>query len=128
MTPDEHIAGLDEPRRGQVRELHELICAMAPTLTPQVVSGMIGYGSYHYVYASGREGEWPILAIASRKAYISLYACAATDGLYVAEEYRERLPKAVIGKSCVRFKRLDDLDRDVLAELIRRTAAGPYLM
>jgi len=98
----------------------------APELEPHVVSGMLGYGTYHYVYASGREGDWPILALASRKAAISLYACAAVDGRYVAEDFRDRLPKADIGKSCVRIRKLEDVDLDVLDELVRRAAQGPY--
>ena len=127
MTPDDYIDGLDEPRRSQVRQLHELIRKTAPELEPHIVSGMIGYGSYHYVYASGREGDWPILGLANRKQAISLYAsCLTADGRYVAEDFRERLPKADIGKSCVRIKKLEDVDLDVLAELIERTAAGPY--
>ena len=126
MTPDEYIAALEEPHREQIRELHRLIRETAPQLEPTVVSGMLGYGMYHYTYASGREGDWPILALASRKHYISLYACAAVDGEYVAELYRDRLPKANIGKSCVRFRKFKDLDRDALADLIRQTAAGPY--
>ena len=72
------------------------------------------------------EGDWPILALASRKAAISLYACAAVDGRYVAEDFRDRLPKADIGKSCVRIKKLEDVDLDVLDELVRRAAQGPY--
>jgi Domain of unknown function (DU1801) len=127
MTPDEDIEELEEPRRSQIRQLHELIRATAPQLAPHVQSGMLGYGSYHYVYASGREGDWPILGLASRKRYISLCASAAVDGEYVAEQYRDRFPKADIGKSCVRFKRPEDLDLDTLKELIRRTTAGPYL-
>jgi hypothetical protein len=126
VTPDEYIDALDEPRRGQIRELHELIRETAPELEPTVVSGMLGYGMPPYVYASGREGDWPILALASRKRSISLYSCAAVDGAYVAEGYRERLPKADIGKSCVRFKKLEDLDRAALVDLIRQTAAGPF--
>lgn len=126
MTPEDYIAALDEPHRSQIGELHELIRATVPELDPHVASGMLGYGSYHYRYASGREGDWPILGLASRKRYISLYTCAAVEGQYVAEQYRDRLPKADIGKSCVRFKRLEDLDRTALVELIRRTAEGPY--
>lgn len=126
MTPEDYIAALDEPHRSQIGELHELIRSTVPELDPHVVSGMLGYGSYHYRYASGREGDWPILGLASRKRYISLYACAAVEGQYVAEQYRDRLPKADIGKSCVRFKRLEELDRTALVELIRRTAEGPY--
>lgn len=55
----------------------------------------------------------------THQQYISLYCCAADDDGYVAEQFKERLPKANIGKSCVRFKRLSDLDEEVLKELIR---------
>jgi len=48
------------------------------------------------------------------------------DGRYVAEDFRDRLPKADIGKSCVRIKKLEDVDLDVLDELVRRAAQGPY--
>ena len=102
-----------------------MIRELAPELAPTIQSGMLGYGSYHYVYASGREGDWPILALASHKRYISLYTCGELDGRPVAEEYGERLPKADIGKACVRFKSLEDLDRETLKELIRRAAVGP---
>ena len=83
---------------------------------------MLGYGSYHYVYASGREGDWPILGLASRKRYISLYACAPSTARFATST--GRLPKADIGKSCVRFKRLEDLDRDTLKELIEGPPRG----
>jgi hypothetical protein len=54
---------------------------------------------------------------------ISLYVTAAApDGGYLAESYRPRLPKASIGKSCVRFKRLGDLDQEALAGLLRAAA------
>jgi uncharacterized protein YdhG (YjbR/CyaY superfamily) len=125
VTPEDYIAALDEPHRSQIGELHEVIRATVPELDPHVVSGMLGYGSYHYRYASGREGDWPILGLASRKRYISLYTCAAVEGQYVAEQYRDRLPKADIGKSCVRFNRLDDLDEKVLREMIRAAAKHP---
>ena len=125
MTPDEYIEQLDEPRRSQIRELHELIRETAPELTPHLQYGMLGYGSYHYVYASGREGDAPILGLASHKRYISLYACPTSDGRSILDDYRERLPKADIGKSCVRFKALVDLDRETLEDLIRRSATWP---
>lgn len=87
-------------------------------------AGMIGYGPMTYRYASGKEGEWFKIGLASQKNYISLYMCAADDEGYVAERYRDRLPKANIGKSCVRFKRVDDLDRSALIALIKATAKG----
>lgn len=125
-TPEQYIRQLEEPRRGEVRRLHELIRKTAPRLEPYMESGMIGYGRYHYRSASGREGEWCLLGLASRKRYISFYV-VAEDGKagYLAESYRDRLPKADIGRSCVRFKRLDDLDEKVLREMIRAAAKRP---
>jgi uncharacterized protein YdhG (YjbR/CyaY superfamily) len=120
-THDEYIERLAEPRRSDVRALHELIRRTVPQLEPTMEFGMLGYGKYHYKYPSGREGEWMLVAVASNKNYISLYVTpAAPDGGYLAERYKEQLPKASIGKSCIRFKRLGDLDQDVLERLLRR--------
>ncbi len=126
-TPAEYIAALDEPRRTDIARLDSLIRASVPSLEPFIHSGMLAYGLLHYRYASGREGDWFRVGVASNKRYISLYACAADDQGYVAERFRARLPKADIGRSCVRFKRLDDLDEGVLVELLAacESAAAP---
>ena len=79
---------------------------------------MLGYGRFHYRYDSGREGDASLVALSSRKQYISLYVLCTDEGAYLAERYADRLPKASIGKSCVRFKRTDDLDLDVLRDLL----------
>jgi len=120
---EEYIAQVEATRRGDVQRLHDLIREAAPDLEPTMEFGMMGYGKYHYKYASGRAGDWMKIGIANNKRYISLYCCSADDRGYVAERFRERLPKANIGKSCVRFKRLSDLDEETLRELIRETAA-----
>ena len=126
MTPDEYIEALEEPRRGEVRELHDLIRETAPELEPHVSSNMLGYGPFHYRYASGREGDASLLALSSRKNHISLYVLCTTEAGYLAEQYAERLPKASIGKSCVRFKRPADVDRDALRALIAEASRiGP---
>jgi hypothetical protein len=124
--PEQYIAQLEEPRREQVGRLHELIRATVPELEPYMESGMIGYGRYHFRYATGREGDWCVLGLASHKRYISLYVTTEDGrGGYLAEGYRDRLPKADIGKSCVRFQRLDDLDQEALRELVREAAKSP---
>ena len=126
MTPDEYIDALEEPRRGEIRELHDLIRETAPDLEPYVGPHMLGYGPFHYRYASGREGDASLLALASCKRYISFYVLCTTETGYLAEQFAERLPKADIGKSCVRFKRTGDVDRDALRELIAEAARiGP---
>ncbi|MHC4473017.1 MAG: DUF1801 domain-containing protein [Planctomycetota bacterium] len=121
-THEEYIAGVEERRRDDIQRLHDLVQELAPELEPTMQFGFMGYGTYHYRYASGREGDWIKLGIANNKQYISLYCCAADERGYVAERYRSRLPKANIGKSCVRFKRLSDLDEAALSELIREAA------
>lgn len=125
-TPEQYIASVEPARRGDVARLHELIRETAPQLAPVIHSGMLGYGVFHYRYASGREGDATKIAIASNKAAVSLYCLAADASGYVAERYAARLPKASIGKSCVRLKRLADVDEGVLVELIRETAHTPY--
>ena len=125
-THEQYIAEVEEKRRADIQALHDMVREEAPELEPTMEFGMLGYGKYHYKYKSGREGEWMKIGIANNKQYISLYSCAADEDGYVAERYRGRLPKANIGKSCVRFKRLSDLDEETLRELIRETAAAGW--
>jgi Domain of unknown function (DU1801) len=125
-TPEQYIDELEEPRRGDSRWLHGLIRKTVPKLEPYMEYGMIGYGRFHYRYASGREGDTCTIGLASNKRSISLHLITTDEeGNYLAELYRDRLPKADIGKSCVRFKRLDDLDERVLREMIREAAKRP---
>jgi hypothetical protein len=122
-TSEEYIERLSEPRRSDIRALHELIRRTVPQLEPTMEFGMPGYGKYHYRYASGRQGDWILIGLASNKSYISLYVTATSaDGGYLAETYKDRLPLASVGKSCIRFKRLGDVDQDTLAALFREAA------
>jgi hypothetical protein len=114
-TPAQYIATVDDKRRPDIAALHALIRKHAPKLEPVIMNGMLGYGPFHYRYASGREGDTCKLSIASNASYISLYSS-------VAERYVDRLPKASIGKSCVRFKKVADLDEKALVALIKETA------
>lgn len=127
-TPEEYIAQVEDKRRDDIQRLHDLVREVAPELEPTMEFKMLGYGKFHYKYASGREGDWMKIGIANNKQYISLYCCAADENGYVAERYKERLPKANIGKSCVRFKRLSDLDEDALKDLIRASAKAGWGM
>jgi hypothetical protein len=121
-TPAEYIAAVDDDRRSDIAALDALIRRHAPELEPVVMDGMLGYGPFHYRYASGREGDACTLSVASNASYISMYCFAADADGYVAERYIDRLPKASIGKTCVRFKKLADLDEEALAALVEETA------
>jgi hypothetical protein len=125
-TPEEYIESLDEPRRSEIAKLDAIIRKTVPKLEPHICAGMLAYGPFHYKYATGREGDWFRVGVASNKQYISLYACAADSRGYVAERYKKKLPKANIGKSCVRFKRVEDLDAKALKELLKETAVTGF--
>jgi uncharacterized protein YdhG (YjbR/CyaY superfamily) len=125
-TLDEYIENADEPRRSDLRALDELVRSSVPELKPTMEFGMPGYGTYHYRYASGKEGDWMLIGFANNKQYISLYVtCVTEDGKHLAESYQPKLPKASIGRSCIRFKRLSDVDTEVLSTLFRTAAANP---
>lgn len=125
-TPEEYIALIDEPRRSDIQKLHDLIKKTVPKLKPYILSGMIGYGPFHYKSPrSGKEGDWAIIALASQKNYISVYVCAVDGDTYVAEKYKSKLPKASIGKSCIRFKKPEDIDLKVLQEVILAGEKSP---
>jgi hypothetical protein len=121
-TPAEYIAQLEEPRKTEVAAIDALIRKTAPKLDAFIHSGLLAYGSCRHKYASGRESDWFRIGLASNQAYISLYICAADGQGYIAERYKKTLPKANIGRSCVRFKRLSDLDHAALQKLIREGA------
>ena len=126
-TPAEYLAAVDDERRSDVAALDALIRKNVPKLEPVIMGGLLGYGPFQYRYASGREGDACVLSIASNASYISLYCFAADAKGYVAERYVDRLPKASIGKSCVRFKKLADLDQKVLVALIKETATMGFV-
>jgi len=79
---------------------------------------IVGYGHYHYKYASGREGDWFLAGFSPRKANLTLYI---TSGFEQFEDLRARLGKHTVGKSCLYVKRLSDLDEATLRELIGRS-------
>lgn len=116
----EYFASLKEPRKSELLKLDKLIRKAGPSLKPYMQSGMLGYGKYSYRYESGREGEWFVVGLASQKNYISVYICMVEEGKYLPENYKKQLPKASIGRSCIRFKKLDDVDLKVLEKLVRQ--------
>lgn len=81
---------------------------------------IIGFGSYHYVYASGHEGDAPILGFSPRKAAFSLYVYSATDESKVL---LESLGKFTMGKACIYVKKLSDINIAVLEQLSKISIA-----
>ena len=79
-TPAEYIAAVDDKRGPDVAALDALIREHAPELEPVIMGGMLGYGPFHYRYASGREGDTHRVSLASRMHGISLYELCVHDG------------------------------------------------
>ncbi len=124
-TPTAYLAGLPAERRAELNALHAAIRKAAPRLKPHVAYAgtMLGYGPYHYKYASGREGDCPIVALSSRANYISLYISGQRNGRPIAEAAQARLGKVSVGKVCIRFKKLADLNVPAAMELVREASA-----
>jgi hypothetical protein len=79
---------------------------------------IIGFGRYHYKYASGHEGDAPVIGFSPRKVALSLYVyspCAEND------ELLKDLGKYTMGKACIYVKKLSDINLDVLKQLITTT-------
>lgn len=81
---------------------------------------IVGFGNYHYRYASGREGDWPITGLSPGKRNLSLYIMPGFDNY---GEMLSRLGKHRTGKSCLYVNRLRDVDLNVLEEIIRQSVA-----
>lgn len=80
---------------------------------------IVGFGTHHYVYASGREGDTAAAGFSPRKAQISLYLLPGVDHY---EDDLRRLGKHTTGKGCIYVKRLSDIDLDVLREMVRKSS------
>lgn len=83
---------------------------------------IIGYGTYHYKYASGREGDWFRIGVSPRKQYLSLYLLAGFDK---HADLLAKLGKHKTGSCCLNIKRLSDIDETILQQLIQKTAKAP---
>jgi hypothetical protein len=81
---------------------------------------IIGFGSYHYKYASGHEGDAPIIGFSPRKAEFSLYVYSPTKE---SEPLLNDLGKFKMGKACIYVKKLSDINIDTLEKMCKATIA-----
>lgn len=104
-----------DKKRGEAVELDRLFREVTGWTPVMWGPTMVGYGSYHYRYDSGREGEMLATGFSPRKAKHSIYVL---PGYSDYGAILERLGKHSKGKSCLYINKLEDIDLDVLAELI----------
>lgn len=122
---EDYIDTLSPERKDIILSVDKLIQKTVPSLKPNFLYNMLGYGAFDYINYKKENIKWPVIALASQKNYISLYACAILDGKYLAEDYKDRLGKVSVGKSCIRFKHLEDLNIEVLKKLLVEAAKNP---
>ena len=97
--------------------LMEQVTGEAPVMWGAAI---VGFGSYHYRYASGREGDAPLAGFASRKGDISIYLSCDTEA---RAALLAKLGRHKMGKGCLYVRRLADVDLAVLEELLRDSIA-----
>lgn len=125
-TVDEFLAALPDDRRDTVTTVHKAIRKAVPKLAPYVTGGMgtpiIGYGKYHYKSASGREGDWFTIGLAVGKGGYALHICVGGEGGYLVEQNAKKLGKVKTGRSCINFKKLEDLNLAAAMALVKKGA------
>lgn len=116
------IATVEDPKR---RADAEAACALLAGATgePPVMWGpsIVGFGAYHYRYASGHEGDAPLVGFSPRKANLVFYLSGCDER---RDDLLARLGKHKAGKGCVYVNRLSDVDAEVLREMAVATAAA----
>jgi len=116
LPVEEYIAQIADPaRRADCQALLKLMRRV--TRQPPVMwgTGIVGFGSYRYTYASGHSGESCATGFAARKSDISIYLIADSPS---QQALLSRLGKHKMGKACLSIKRLADVDHKVLEQLI----------
>lgn len=115
-SPEEYIASVDNERRR--RDAQTLLTLMGRITGQKPVMwgpSMVGFGSYHYKYATGREGDALAVGFSPRSANLALYGLTYAPG---AAELLQKLGKHRTGAACLYINKLDDVDADILAQLI----------
>lgn len=116
--PQEFIAGVENAtRRADAERLVEIMREIAGEEPVMWGQSIIGFGSYHYRYESGREGDAPLIGFSPRKANLVVYLVADYEQRYPEE--LAKLGPYKSGKTCLYLTRLDRVDEDVLRYLIK---------
>lgn len=121
-TPNEQdveafINNIENPvRQRDCRVLLQMMKAITGEPPRMWGNSIVGFGTYHYQYDSGREGDWFRTGFSPRKQNLTIYLISGFERF---EELMQRLGKYKTGKSCLYVKKLEDVDREVLEELIQ---------
>lgn len=118
---ESYIRGIgDEARRADCQAMVELMSKATKFEPVMWGSSIVGFGSYHYKYESGREGSMCLVGFSARKGDISVYLTASSPGQQLL---LAKLGKFKMAKACLYIRRLSDVDPQVLAQLVVGSAA-----
>ena len=105
----------DKQKRADAKRVSAMMREATGSRAKMWGTSIVGFGSYHYKYASGREGDWMLVGFSPRKQNLTLYIM---PGFKTFESLMAKLGKFKTGKSCLYIKKLDDIDEGVLKKLI----------
>lgn len=125
---ESYIQNVPDDRRADIEYLHKLIIKTVPKLKPHFATNMLGYGTFKYLGRKKEVLEWPVIALANQKNYISIYVCAIDHNGYIAEIFKDKLGKVSVGKSCLRFKKLEDLNLEEFKKVLKLAEKSPGLV
>lgn len=111
----------DEQRRADCFAVVEMMKKATKAEPKMWGSNIVGFGDYHYKYATGREGDCPVISFSPRKQDLTLYF---TDGVQRHKELLAQLGKCKHSVSCLYVKRLADLDLKVLKQMMQNSVAN----
>jgi Domain of unknown function (DU1801) len=119
-----YLASIADPeRRADCQALVRLMQKVTKQRPRMWGSSIVGFGTYHYKYESGREGDACATGFSSRRPDISIYLTASFPGQAVL---LDQLGKHKLGKACLSIHRLSDVDRNVLQQLIAKSVEAVH--
>jgi hypothetical protein len=118
---EDYLAAIPDPgRRADCRWLAELMSRVTGCAPKMWGPSIVGFDQYHYRYASGREGDMCVTGFSSRKGGLAVYLVVSGPE---QEALLGRLGRHQMGKSCLTLRRLSDVDREVLEQLVADSVA-----
>ena len=108
----------DDKKRTDVSAIIDLISKHTGFEPKMWGTGIVGFGSYHYKYESGREGDAPLTGIAARANAITLYLTSTFDK---REELLSKFGKHKTSKGCVYIQKLEDIDTGILIKMVKNS-------
>ena len=122
---EEYLSLVPPERRKEIDLLHDFIQKAVPKLKPYFAANMIGYGSFYYLDSKKQKKDWPIISLANQKNYITIYVCTIIKDKAAAEKYKSELGKLTKGITCIRFKKIEEINLEILKTVLKLAEKNP---